>query len=176
MLIAQKLRQKNIVGYVLYMFQLEDTVRAYHADIDALSREYLPKLGLDDEQYPLVRDWYEGLCRMMREEGCMDNGHIQVVRNTIILLNDRHQELLRDTKQPFYSATYYKALPYIVELRAHGASREQTEIENCLTAMYGAALLGMQHRELTPQTKAALQPISRLLEMLSEKYKDIPEQ
>ena len=109
---------------------------------------------------------------MMQEEGVRQSGHVQVVRNTIILMAERHQELLADPKQPFYSAAYYKALPFIVELRSKGDNREKNEIENCLDALYGATVLKMQGRELSDGTKQALQPITHLLEMLSKLYNE----
>jgi len=171
MFVAQKLRQQNIIGYVIYMFQVEDVIRAYDLDIERICQEYLPRFHYDDEAIPQVREWYEGLIRMMREEGAQTAGHVQVVRNTIILLADRHQELLHDPKEAFYSAAYYKALPFIVELRGRGAQHEKNEIENCLDAVYGATLLRMQNREISPQTQQALAPITHLLEMLSERWK-----
>lgn len=174
MYIAKKLRAQNICGYVIYMFQLEDTLRAYNLDIERICNEYLPRFGYDATQFAEVRDWYEGLVRMMHEEHALTHGHVQVVRNTIILLADRHQELLADTKQPFYSAIYYKALPYIVELRSHGSNRDKNEIENCLDAIYGTTLLKMQGRELAEETKKALTPITQLMEMLSQLYHATP--
>lgn len=174
MFVAQKLRQQNITAYVIYMFQVEDIVRAYGLDADRIVSEYLPRFGLDEEQTRQARQWYEGLVRMMHEEGAEQSGHVRVVRNTIELMEERHRELLADPKQPFYSAAYYKALPSIVELRAHGASREKGEIENCLDALYGATVLKMQGRELSVETRAALQPITRLMEMLAELYRVNP--
>ena len=126
--------------------------------------------GLTQEQAAAEREWYEGLCRMMREEGKEEKGHVQVILGTIMLMADRHAELLQDPKQPFYSAAYYKALPYIVELRACSGAQEKNEIENCLDALYGATVLKMQGRELSDDTRKALQPITHLLEMLSTLY------
>lgn len=174
MYIAKKLRAQNICGYVIYMFQLEDTLRAYNLDMDRICNEYLPRFSYTPEQFAEVKEWCEGLVRMMHEENVLAHGHVQVVRNTIILLADRHQELLADTKQPFYSVAYYKALPYIVELRSHGNNREKNEIENCLDAIYGATLLKMQGRELAEETQKALTPITQLMEMLSKLYHTTP--
>ena len=171
MLIAQELRRKNIAEYLLYMWQVEDIIRAYGLDIDRICNEYLPRFQYTKEQIADQRDWYAGLIRMMQEEGVQESGHVQVVKNTLLLMADRHQELLADPKQPFYSAAYYKALPYIVELRSKGSGKEKNEIENCLDALYGATVLKMQGRELSDQTKQALQPITHLLEMLSKLYK-----
>jgi hypothetical protein len=171
MIVAQKLRKQNISAYIIYMFQVEDIIRAYGLDVDRICQEYLPRFQYTKEQIEEQRDWYAGLIRMMQEEGVQESGHVQVVKNTLLLMSDRHQELLADPKQPFYSAAYYKALPYIVELRSKGMGKEKNEIENCVDALYGAAVLKMQGRELTDQTKQALQPISHLLEMLSNLYK-----
>ena len=170
MIVAQKLRTQNISAYIIYMFQVEDVIRAYGLDLDRICNEYLTKFQYTKEQIDDQRDWYAGLIRMMQEEGVQENGHVQVVKNTLLLMYDRHQELLADPKQPFYSAAYYKALPYIVELRSKGMNKEKNEIENCVDALYGATLLKIQGRELTDETKQALQPISHLLEMLSKLY------
>lgn len=171
MIVAQKLRKQNISAYIIYMFQVEDVIRAYGLDLDRICKEYLPRFQYSPEQIDGQRDWYAGLIRMMQEEGVQESGHVQVVKNTLLLMADRHRELLADPKQPFYSAAYYKALPYIVELRTKGRNKEKDEIENCLDALYGATVLKMQGRELTDETKQALQPISHLLEMLSQLYK-----
>ena len=171
MIVAQKLRKQNISAYIIYMFQVEDVIRAYGLDVDRICNEYLPKFQYTEEQIADQRDWYAGLIRMMQEEGVKENGHVQVVKNTLLLMADRHQELLADPKQPFYSAAYYKALPYIVELRSCGLGKEKNEIENCVDALYGATVLKMQGRELSDETKQALQPITHLLEMLSKLYK-----
>lgn len=172
MIVAQKLRTQNISAYIIYMFQVEDIIRAYGLDLDRICNEYLTKFQYTKEQIDDQRDWYAGLIRMMQEEGVQENGHVQVVKNTLLLMYDRHQELLADPKQPFYSAAYYKALPYIVELRSKGMNKEKNEIENCVDALYGATLLKIQGRELTDETKQALQPISHLLEMLSKLYNE----
>lgn len=170
MIVARKLRKQNITAYIIYMFQVEDIIRAYGLDVDRICKEYLPKFQYTEEQIAEQRDWYAGLIRMMQEEGVKENGHVQVVKNTLLLMADRHRELLADPKQPFYSAAYYKALPYIVELRSKGRNKEKDEIENCVDALYGATVLKMQGRELTDETKQALQPITYLLEMLGKLY------
>ena len=173
MIVAQKLRKQNITAYIIYMFQVEDIIRAYGLDIERICKEYLPRFQYTEEQIADQREWYTGLIRMMQEEGVQESGHVQVVKNTLLLMAERHQELLADPKQPFYSAAYYKALPYIVELRSKGMGKEKNEIENCVDALYGATVLKMQGRELTDQTKQALQPITHLLEMLSNLYKAV---
>ncbi len=172
MFIAQKLRRQSLPAYLIYMFQVEDTIRAYGLDLDRVCQEYLSRFQCAEEQAGALREWYANLIRMMREEGKQEQGHLQVVRNTLMLMEDRHRELLQDARQPFYGAAYYKALPHIVQLRTHGANRQKGEMENCVDALYGATILKMQGRELTEQTAQALQPITNLLEALNQLYRE----
>ena len=78
MTISQQLRKDNIVGYLLYMWQVEDTIRAYQCDLSAIKRDYISRFDLTDEQREETIDWYGNLIRMIREEGLTQGGHIQI--------------------------------------------------------------------------------------------------
>ena len=171
MFIAQKLRSQSISAYLIYMYQVEDLIRAYALDADRIAAEYLPRFGYDEKQMAEAREWYESLARMMREEGKEQAGHVRVVQNTLDLLEDHHQELLADSDEHDYRAAYYKALPHIVALRAQGNNKAKHEMENCIDALYGATLLRMQGKELSLGTQAALKPISDLLRLGEEANK-----
>ena len=168
MFIAQKFRSQSISAYLIYMYQVEDLIRAYGLDADRIAADYLPRFGYDDEQMKQAKEWYESLARMMREEGKEDIGHVRVVQNTLDLLEEHHQELLADSDEQEYRAAYYKALPHIVALRSQGNNKEKPEMENCIDALYGATLLRMQGKELSASTQAALKPISELLRLASQ--------
>ena len=169
MYIAQKFRSQSVSAYLIYMYQVEDLIRAYGLDAERIAADYLPRFGYDDEQMKEVKEWYESLARMMREEGKEETGHVRVVQNTLELLEDHHRELLADSDEQEYRTAYYKALPHIVALRAQGNNKEKHEMENCIDALYGATLLRMQGKELSLGTQAALKPISELLRLCEEK-------
>ena len=118
MFIAEKLRQQNVTAYLAYMYQVEDVVRACGLDVERLRDSYLTRFGYTEEQMAQATEWYGALARMMKDEGCQERGHVQVVRATLTLLQDRHQELLADHKHPEYEAAYARVLPILVELRA----------------------------------------------------------
>lgn len=169
MYIAQKLRSQSTSAYLIYMYQVEDLVRAYGLDAERIAAEYLTHFGYDEKQMQQATEWYESIARMMHEEGKEQTGHVQVVQNTLDLLEEHHQELLADSDERDYRAAYYKALPHIVALRAQGNNRDKHEMENCIDALYGATLLRMQGKELTAGTQAALKPISDLLRLGEDK-------
>ena len=172
MYVAEQLRKKNIAEYLLYMWQVEDVVRAFGLDAEKMAKEYVPQFGLDAEKSEELKGWYEHLIEMMREEGVTEKGHLQVNKNIIILLTDLHAQLLKSSKHPFYSAAYYKALPFIVELRAKSAeSQEKNEIENCFDALYGVMLLRMQKKEVSAETATAIDDIAKFIGLLCDYYK-----
>lgn len=43
MLIAKELRKKSIAEYLLYMWQIEDIIRAYQCSLTKIRREYKEK-------------------------------------------------------------------------------------------------------------------------------------
>lgn len=171
MIIAQKLKQQNIAEYLLYMWQVEDIIRANKLDIDQLETTYLSKFQLDGEAKAQMREWYENLIEMMRGEGVAEKGHLQINRNIIILLTDLHTQLLHSTKHPFYSAAYYKALPFIVELRQRSQTTDKNELENCFDALYGLMLLRLKGQPVSEDTKKAMDSITQFIALLSDYYK-----
>ena len=170
MKIAKELKDKNVCEYLLYMWQIEDTMRAFGCDAERVREEYLSGFQFNDEERRQEEEWFENLCRMMHEEGCREQGHLQINRGTLALLVDLHQQMLKSTKHPFYSAAYYKALPYIVELRARN-NKEVGELETCFNCLYGVMLLRLQHKDIKEETKAAVATISHLLALLADAYK-----
>ena len=171
MYIAFKLRKKNIAEYLLYMWQIEDTIRAFGCSLARIRREYIERFDYDDEQKADVADWFGNLIRMMNEEGCREKGHLQINKVTLQLLAELHAQLLSSPKFPFYNAEYYKVLPFIVELRGRGANKEENEIETCLNLLYGVMMLRLQKKQITPNTEHAVKEVSTFIGMLSDYYK-----
>lgn len=152
------------------MWQIEDLIRANGFDMERIRKTVIDPYPLSDEQKTEMARWYEDLIQMMHDEGVMEKGHLQINRNIIIWLTDLHLRLLRSPKFPYYSAAYYKALPFIVELRAKGADREEPELETCFEAMYGILLLKLQKKEVSEATRKAIKTIGDLLAMLAGYY------
>lgn len=171
MYIANELRKNNVAEYLLYMWQVEDTIRAFGCSLSRIRREYVARFDYTDEQKEEEVDWYGNLITMMNQEGCREQGHLQINRATLQMLTELHLQLLASPKFPFYNSAYYKVLPFIVELRSRGANKEEGEIETCLNMLYGVMMLRLQKKEITPNTQHALKEISTFIGMLSDYYK-----
>lgn len=169
MFIAKSIREKSVVEYLLYMWQMEDLIRAYGCSLTRIRREYIDRFEYTDQQKDEEEDWFGDLIRMMNQEGKREKGHLAI--NEVLLqdLGDLHVRLLQSTRFPFYSAEYYRVLPFIVELRQK-SDKEIGEVETCLNALYGVMLLRMRQKPISPETAHAIKAITTFLGMLSDYY------
>ena len=172
MITASAKKKENIAEYLLYMWQIEDLIRANALDIDKIQASIIDKYqSLTDQQRKEMREWYESLIDMMRRENVVKSGHLQLNKNVIIALDDLHRRLLADPKFAAYSAQFYHTLPIIVELRAKAGDNKAGEIETCFNALYGILLLRLQGKEISEETRQAAAQISKFLALLSHYYK-----
>lgn len=171
MYIASQKRKENIAEYLIYMWQVEDMIRANHLDIDSIKTNVIDHFGLDEARSREMTEWYESLIDMMRREGVEKQGHLQINKNVLIQLVDLHLALLKDPRYPDYAAEFYKALPYIVELRSKAGDNRKGEIETCFDALYGMLMLRLQQREISTDTMEAINRISRFIATLARYFK-----
>ncbi len=171
MFIASQKRKENIAEYILYMWQIEDIIRACNLDMEKIKVAVIDRFNLDDEKRKQMTEWYESLIDMMRRENVTEKGHLQLIKNTIGALADLHHTLLEDPHFAEYSAEFYKTLPFIVELRAKAGDNAVGEIETCFTALYGVLMLKLQGKEVSSQTSAAISHISHFIALLAHYYK-----
>lgn len=172
MITASAKKRENIAEYLLYMWQIEDIIRAYGLDLDKIRANIIDQYSdLDEKQRRDMNDWYESLIDMMRREGVEKTGHIQLNKNVLIDLENLHRRLMNDPKFATYASEYYKTLPYIVEIRAKAGDNKKDELETCFDALYGILMLRLQGKEVTPATAEATKQISRFLATLAAYYK-----
>ena len=84
MIIASQKRKENIAEYLLYMWQIEDIIRANRLDLDQIGRNVISRFpGLDETSVKQMSEWYESLIDMMRREEVTEKGHLQMNVNII---------------------------------------------------------------------------------------------
>lgn len=172
MFTASQKRKENIAEYLLYMWQIEDIIRANNLDIEKIKANVIDQYhSLTDEQRKEMTEWYESLIDMMRREGIEKSGHLQLNKNVIIQLVDLHLALLKDPKFSDYTAEFYRTLPYVVELRSKSGEVKVGEIETCFNALYGMLLLRLQKKEISPSTQEAIKQISKFIGIISHYFK-----
>ncbi|MBP3536763.1 MAG: DUF4924 family protein [Muribaculaceae bacterium] len=170
MIIASQKRKENIAEYLLYMWQIEDIIRANGLDLDKIKENVISKFPADEATLRQMADWYESLIDMMRREEVTEKGHLQMNNNIIGDLADLHRRVLADPSFQEYHKEFYATLPYIVELRAKSGSDKAGEIETCFNALYGVLLLRLKHSEISNETAAAVAHISKFIALLSKYF------
>ncbi|MCQ2341747.1 MAG: DUF4924 family protein, partial [Paludibacteraceae bacterium] len=76
-----KSKKENIAEYILYLWQLEDYLRAF------------PEQASQNTELMEIAD-------MMLSEGIMDGGHLQLAQNALSELEELHRELA-ETEAPY---------------------------------------------------------------------------
>lgn len=171
MIIASQKRKENIAEYLIYMWQIEDIIRANDLDLDKIRANVIDKFNLTESRRREMTEWYESLIDMMRRENVVKSGHLQINRNTIIALENLHHVLLSDPRFGKYTAEFYKTLPFIVELRAKAGEHPAGEIETCFNALYGMLMMRLKSKEVTLETQQAINQITRFIATLAAYFK-----
>jgi len=146
-----KSKKENIAEYILYLWQLEDYLRAF------------PDMASTNTELMEVYD-------MMMSEGVMAGGHVQLAQNALDELEDLHNEL-NDTEAP-YRAVVMHLEPRLNLLKAKTNNPLMSDVEACLTLLYQVMLLRLKKQEISAETDEVVQDATQLLRFLSKTYYD----
>ena len=166
MLIAREKRKSNVAEYILYMWQVEDMLRAMQMDIELVNRNVVSQFGGDDATRKEISDWYDNLIEMMRKEEVTKSGHVQVVKNMVNELTELHFHLLHNVQDMKYKQLFMMAANNLLDYRRK---------TNLLHALYGHLMLRLQKKEINSQTTMAMETFSRMLAYLALRYKEVEE-
>ncbi len=172
MLVASQKRKENIAEYLLYMWQVEDIIRAFGLDIEKIRHNIIDEIpDVDDDTRRRITEWYESLIDMMRREEVTTAGHLQINNNTLGELADLSRRLLADGRYEDYTRAYYDALPVIVELRSKAGDHPAGEIETCFNSLYAMLLMRMRRQDISEATQQAVAKVTRMIALLAAYYK-----
>ena len=171
MIIAKEKRRANIAEYVIYMWHLEDLLRACKLDIDTVQQKIIDGYQAKSQDQIEIKEWYESLIHMIRSEEIVESGHLQMVKNTVAEMTEIHQLLLKSNKEQNYMRCFFMAKPNISMFRSKSNNPEASDIEICLHALYTLLLMKMSGKDLSVETMESMNTFSQLLAELSAKYK-----
>ena len=172
MIIAQQKRKENIAEYLLYMYQIEDIIRANELDISRIEQTIINNF---DASYDIKRDmleWYKSLVDKIRDEGIIKSGHLKFLNALAGEMNDLHIKLINNQLESEYRNAYEKAKPNIEALRMRSGHTGENDVQVSLNGIYGLLILKLQKREITKETQSAFQTITEMIALLSSKFLD----
>jgi hypothetical protein len=168
-LAAKKLRE-NISEYVIFLWQMEDLLRAVHFDADALE-VFIHSYAPDENAFETEKKWFAGLAQSMRKDGVEQRGHVSEIHELIFELNYLHNTLLNIVRDNSYAETYLQAQPNIKDYLQRTDGKSTNDVEVCLTALYGLMVLRLRKEPISAETDAAMKTFSNLLAKLSHHYR-----
>ena len=93
-----KQKKENIAEYLLYMWQLEDILRAYELNIDKVQQALIDPTNSSVEEKE-ARDWYNQLINSMRSEEIEKEGHLEINKTLLQNLTGLHLQLLKSANE-----------------------------------------------------------------------------
>ena len=144
-------KKDNIAEYILYLWQMEDYLRAFPQNADAT-----PEL--------------HELNEMMHREGIVEGGHLAIANNALSELIDLHTQILNE--DAMYRAAIMRLQPSLNLLKAKTDRPTMSDIEACLLLLYQIMMLKLQKREITPETASVQTQATGVLQFLSRTYHD----
>ena len=145
------LKKNNIAEYILYLWQIEDYLRAF---------------PLQAEVNQELRDLNE----MMHQENIMEGGHLQLAKNALDELEDLHNDLL--DQEATYRSAIIQISPSLNILKSKTDRPTMSDIEACLVLLYQIMLLKLQKRPISSETEQVQKQATQILQYLSKTYKE----
>lgn len=146
-----KTKRENIAEYILWLWQMEDYLRAF------------------PEQAEATQELQE-LNEMMHREGITESGHLQLAQNALGELEDLSNQL--QDEEATYRAAIIRLQPSLNLLKAKTDRPTMSDIEACLILLYQIMLLRLQKRPISPETASVQAQATQLLQYLSKVYYD----
>lgn len=171
MLAALKKRDKNIAEYILYLYHVEDLIRAFNLDIDMIREKLTPTYRSDDVTADKISDWYNNLILMMEKEGKKEKGHVRFLLNLITDLNELHLKLIETGFDKKYSSIFNTVSGFLAELKRKNPEAD-SDVRIALDGIYGYLMLKVRKKSINSSTKEAIKSLSHWLSYLSFYYRD----
>ncbi|MDO4758656.1 MAG: DUF4924 family protein [Rikenellaceae bacterium] len=139
--IAITKRKENIAEYILYLWQLEDILRALQFSPEAIYTTLIaPRKELDEQQKSAFLIWYMDIANLLRQEGKEEKGHLEHTLHLIADLHDLHLRLQNLPLGAHYRTTYARLAPELPKLRAVIGNPGMSDTELCFRALYATML------------------------------------
>jgi hypothetical protein len=171
MKVSRKAKESNIAEYVLYMFQIEDLIRAHHLKIKSIEERIIFPMFSDEQTRAEYSNWYKGIIEDMKSAGAAEKGHTLELQELLLELLMLHNTLVNIVRNEKYIQKFNAALPVLNEFQAKTNTPELNLIELGFNALYAKLILKLQKKEISEASETGFTLISRLLGGLAAHYK-----
>ena len=170
MIIAKEKYKTNIIEYILYMWQIEDLLRAMRLNREFIKKDIVDKFDRPIAEKTEILEWYYGIAVKMEKESLTEKGHLSFLNDVVAELNDLHLNLLNDLNDEKYRELYGWAKDSIRIFKQKAGSPGMLEIEACLQGLYGLLIMRLQKKTVNTETLESMSAFSNLLAYLNIRY------
>lgn len=167
--LALQKKQENIAEYVIYMYQMEDLIRAYQFNLDDIQLYVIAHYPIPAGEKSEVLTWFSGLADRMKFENIQERGRLQEVQDIVDALARIHWELLKSNLD--YFQIYKEAKPFVMDLVAEARGENPGhEIQICFNGIYGLLLSRLHGQSVPQQMIDATNSFGAVLRYLTDEY------
>jgi hypothetical protein len=166
---TEKLRT-NVAEYLLYMWQIEDIVRSFAFDLDAIEFQMIRPVVTNEEEVKSELLWYKEVVRSMKEEGLEKKGHMSKLRDLVAELNFIHQSWLSMSYDESYKDLVEDSKTYLDDFRILSQAGQMNDVELCLNGLYAKLLLRLKKQTISPETEKAFDAFRKIISRVSSQY------
>ncbi len=166
---AERIKAAHIVEYVLYLWQVEDLVRAAAFD-ESVLQSTVAEQGEEEVQ------WLLRYAHAMKREGVEKEGHTGEANQVLTELAMLHDLLLGALKDDEYAAAHEQALPFLKELEeknARSGVRAMHPMELMCVSLYGWLVLRMSKQAVSAETEAGMVAMRNLANALGRGHRRV---
>ncbi|MEX2513135.1 MAG: DUF4924 family protein [Cyclobacteriaceae bacterium] len=167
--IAEIKKRENIVEYILYMYRMEDLLRAYDFNMEDIQQYVLSHEKVPEKVRAESNLWYKELAKKMKSQGIEKEGHLSETQKLVDELAALHWLLIK--KDPGYFNLNLKTKPHLLDLiQAAGEKNPGHEVQIFINCLYGLLLSRLNGRQVAPTLLEAAAAFGEALGYLNMAY------
>ena len=138
--IAQAKRKENIAEFILYLWQIEDLLRALQFSPEAIYSQLVAPRQIEEEQKHVYLLWYMDIVNLLKKEDKEESGHLEHTLHLIGDMHNLHLQLMQNPVGEHYRTTFARLAPQLPMLRTLVKKEDVCDTEICFRALYAAML------------------------------------
>ena len=172
--IAQTKRRENVAEYILYLWQLEDLLRALQFSPEAIySTLIASRTDLAEEQKRVHLMWYMDIAGLLSQEGKEEKGHLEHTLHLIGDLHNLHLQLMKLPLGAHYRQTYARLEAELPRLREVLGNPGMSDTELAFRALYAVMLYRIKGEGDKPAVSDTIEFISPVVAELADMYRKV---
>ena len=169
--IAQAKRKQNIAEYILYLWQLEDLLRAMQFSPEAIYSQLVAPRQIDEGVKHEYLIWYMDIVNLLRKEGKEESGHLEHTLHLIGDMHNLHLQLMQHPIGEHYRKTFGALAPQLPMLRGLIKKEDICDTELCFRALYAVMLYRIKGDEKRAEAiKDTMELVSPVIAELAAMY------